>query len=94
MLRTGYGHRFCIRPVNCMTAQAVFEAVRFAPHPPVHGLVSLVLEKIHVVATHEIDIFHATVTLAPGNLRHRYTDIRSIGPGRPNRGRHARKHNR
>ena len=94
MLRAVDGHRCRIGAVNCMTAQAIFEAVCFTPDAPVHGLVALVIKQIHVVTPHEVRVFDATVALALGNFRHRDADVPGVFRRCPSHGGHACEHNR
>ena len=67
MLRIGNRDWYGIRAVDHVTAYTLFQAVLFLAYALEHGLIALVLEHAHVIASHVIRVFHATVALAHRN---------------------------
>ena len=59
-------YRICT--LNRMTVNAFLEAVLLCAYPFQHGVVALMLEKIHMIAPHELGVFNTTLTLSPGNV--------------------------
>ena len=70
MLCAGNRYRYCIRPFDDMAADAFLKAVLLGTYTLHHGFITLVLKQVHMVATHEIDVFNATVALTHGDNRH------------------------